>query len=247
MIRDFSDFTLKAYADVLDLAAARYRFIGFGDQSNHNGCALWRHDIDFSPHRALAMAQLESRRGLRATYFVQLTSPFYNAMDSEIIIRLRRVAALGHDLGLHFEPVGDAPEDRLVFEARTLEATLGVPVRAFSLHNPTTYDRTSFVAENVAGLINASAPAWHRDYSYCSDSNGFWRFRSLIEVIKDPESKNIYALTHPEWWQDIAMPPRDRIRRCIEGRASYCSRSYDALLQENGRQNITANNPLNSI
>ncbi len=238
MNRNFSDFTLDAYAALLEKAAARYRFVRFGDISAADGRALWRHDIDFSPHRALAMAELEAVRGVRASYFVQLTSPFYNALEPGISARLRRIAALGHDIGIHFEPSSDASEEQLAFEARTLESALNVPIRVFSLHNPTTYDAARFEADEVAGLLNASAPVWRHDFVYCSDSNGLWRYRSLVEVIEDADSRNIYALTHPEWWQDVAMPPRERIRRCIDGRAEFCSRYYDGLLEEHGRPNV---------
>jgi len=241
MYRDFSDFTLEAYAELLDMAVMRYCFVRFSDGPVADGCALWRHDIDFSPHRALAMAELEATRGVRASYFVQLTSPFYNALEPEIGDRLRRIAELGHDLGIHFEPASDAPEERLVFEAQILESALGVPIRMFSLHNPTTYDTARFEATTVAGLTNASAPAWRREFVYCSDSNGLWRHRPLAAVISDADSHNIYALTHPEWWQDEAMPPRERIRRCIDGRAENCSRYYDELLEKCGRPNITWN------
>ncbi|MFA7318062.1 MAG: hypothetical protein WC029_10985 [Sulfuricella sp.] len=238
MDRNFSDFMFDVYATLLGKAAMRYRFVQFGDSSVEDGRALWRHDIDFSPHRALAMAEVEGKRGVRATYFVQLTSPFYNAFESGVTSRLRRIAEFGHDIGIHFEPTGNAPEERLVFEARTLQASLDVPVRVFSLHNPTIYDTARFESSEVAGLINASAPALRRDFVYCSDSNGLWRYRSLMEVIEDMDSRNIYVLTHPEWWQDEVRSPRERISRCIDGRAEHCHRYYDGLLEEHGRPNV---------
>ena len=238
MSHDFSDFTLDAYAALLDKAVARYQFVLFGDGSNTDGRALWRHDIDFSPHRALVMAELEAVRGVRASYFVQLTSVYYNALEPEISAILRRMADLGHDIGLHFEPAGDAPEERLAFEARTLEGALDTSVRVFSLHNPTTYDAARFEANEVAGLINASAPVWLHDFVYCSDSNGMWRYRALADVVADTATRNIFALTHPEWWQDKAMAPRERIRRCIDGRAEHNMRDYDELLKTNFRPNI---------
>jgi hypothetical protein len=237
---DFSNFTIEAYAALLEKALARYRFVRLGDGSAGDGRALWRHDIDFSPHRALVMAEIEAARVVRASYFVQLTAPFYNTLEPDIGARLRRIADLGHDIGIHCEPLGPEPADRLAFEARTLEAALGVPIRMFSLHNPTTYDTTRFEATEVAGLINASAPQLREAFVYCSDSNGLWRYRSLAEVIADADSHNIYALTHPEWWQDEAMSPRQRVERCIAGRARATSEYYDSLLAAHQRPNVGA-------
>jgi hypothetical protein len=199
---------------------------------------LWRHDIDFSPHRALAMAKIEAARGVRASYFVQLTSPFYNALEPDISARLRLIADLGHDIGIHFEPLEPVPEDRLAFEAQTLELALGLPIRMFSLHNPTVYDTSRFETAEVAGLINASAPQLRETFTYCSDSNGLWRHRALDEVIADSDSHNIYVLTHPEWWQDEAMPPRQRVERCIAGRARATGEYYDNLLAVHQRPNV---------
>ena len=130
MSQEFTDFTLEAYAALLDKAAARYRFVQFGDGSTGDGRALWRHDIDFSPHRALAMAELEAARGLCTTYFLQLTSSFYNVLEPDNIVRLHQIADLGHTLGIHFEPSGDAPVERLNFEARTLETAFASTIVA---------------------------------------------------------------------------------------------------------------------
>lgn len=238
MAQDCSAFTVEAYGILLDKALARYRFVTYANSGGEDGRALWRHDIDFSPHRAVAMAEQEAVRGVRATYFVQLTSPFYNALEAGISVRLRRIADLGHCIGIHFEPVGEASEEQLVFEAKTLSRGLKVPIRVFSLHNPTTYDATRFEADCVAGLINASAPVWRKDFTYCSDSNGVWRFRPLADVLNEPTSRNVHVLTHPEWWQEETMSPRERIRRCIVGRAEYCTHYYDELLKQHGRVNL---------
>jgi hypothetical protein len=238
MTQNRSEFTLEAYGALLDQALARYRIVTYADAGEGDGRALWRHDIDFSPHRAVAMAEQEAARGVRATYFVQITSPFYNALETNIAVRLRRIAQLGHSIGIHFEPEGEASEEQLTFEAKTLSLALRVPVEVFSLHNPTTYDATRFEADYVAGLINASAPVWRKNFIYCSDSNGIWRFRPLTDVLSDPACRNVHVLTHPEWWQKEWMPPRERIRRCIEGRADYCARYYDELLSQHGRPNV---------
>jgi hypothetical protein len=50
--------------------------------------------------------------------------------------------------------------------------------------------------------------------------------------------KRIQVLTHPEWWQKEVMRPRQRIQRCIDGRAKKIAMLYDKLLQEWGRENV---------
>lgn len=233
-----ADFTLKAYDALLERAASRFHFVSFDDISLDGRVAIWRHDIDFSPHRALAMAELENERGIRATYFVQLTSPFYSTFEPDVLARLKKIRDLGHAIGLHFDASADSSVRRLQFEADVLSTQVGTIIKVFSLHNPTTYDSRQFEATHVAGLINASASEILERFTYCSDSNGYWRFKSLGDLVDHPKTQNVYALTHPEWWQEQPMTPRERIKRCIEGRAVNCINYYDGLLSLNSRVNV---------
>ncbi len=240
------DFTTSAYAELIAAAAKRYRFVRFDDQAPDGDAALWRHDIDFSPQRALALARIEAEHGVPATHFVQLSSRFYSPFEPEVAAVLRKIVALGHDIGLHFDAevcahrVAPDYDQRIAFEARMLEEIVEARVATFTLHNPTTLVGVSINDEIHAGLINGSCPAWRERYRYCSDSNGLWRFRSLAEMIADPASHRLYALTHPEWWQEAAMLPRERLQRCIDGRATFGSAYYDGLLAANDRPNIGA-------
>jgi len=238
------DFTIDAYAELVSAAAARYRFLRFAESSTEGEVALWRHDIDFSPQRALELAGVEAASGVPATYFVQVSSRYYSIFEPEIAAILRQIVALGHDIGLHFDAevcAHQAAPDydrRIAFEARALEEVVETSVAAFTLHNPTTLVGVSLNEPSRAGLVNASCSDLRAAYAYCSDSNGLWRFRSLAEMIADPAVGRLYALTHPEWWQAEPMPPRQRLQRCIVGRAEFCSRYYDGLLEENNRPNI---------
>lgn len=240
------DFTIERYREVLGSASERFDFIRFGADTSREKVALWRHDIDFSPQRALGLARIEAEMGLAATYFVQLSSRFYSAFEPGIATILRQIVAMGHDVGLHFDAEvcrhHHQPDyqRRLAFEARVLEEITEAPVSAFSLHNPTTMAGDSLDEKEYAGLFNASSSSMRNEFAYCSDSNGLWRYRSLDDMVSDTAIRRLYVLTHPEWWQEIATPPRQRIQRSIDGRAAYCSRYYDELLAENERPNVGA-------
>ncbi|MBT9507325.1 hypothetical protein [Rhodoferax sp.] len=238
------DFTTARYSEILEVAKTKFRFATFADRHGEGPVALWRHDIDFSPQRALALARIEADAGVIATYFVQLSSRFYNVFEPEITAIVRQIGALGHAIGLHFETeaVGHSQdvdhERRLAFEASVLERLAGKKVSAFSLHNPTTMSGVSLDEPEYCGLFNASHPVLRDEFAYCSDSNGIWRFRPLDAMVQDVQVAKLYALTHPEWWQATAMAPRDRIQRCIDGRALYGARYYDRLLSANDRPNV---------
>ena len=57
---NFSDFTENAYQKHLELAKKNYRFIFYDQISDKDRLCLWRHDIDYSPQRGLALAKIES-------------------------------------------------------------------------------------------------------------------------------------------------------------------------------------------
>lgn len=230
-------FTTDTYKNILVAAKDRYDFITPGDEFNQ-GSVIWRHDIDFSPQRALALAKIEANHGVSCSYFFQVTSLFYNVLEPEVEKTLKNIASLGHSIGLHYEQRPGDNRNRLLTEAKILSELVETDIRMFSLHNPTTFKSSEFNADTAFGMINASSIVSKSGVEYCSDSNGLWRFESLWDVINKPVKLRLYVLTHPEWWQSDNMLPRDRIQRCINGRAIACSEYYDKLLSDNGRPNV---------
>jgi hypothetical protein len=113
-----------------------------------------------------------------------------------------------------------------------------VPVEAVSLHNPSVSGTEGLDAQKLGGMFHAGARSVRTGYAYVSDSNGYWRFRRLSEVLTAREHERLHVLTHPEWWQEEAMTPRERILRCIEGRSRASEATYDALLSDNRRINV---------
>jgi len=108
----------------------------------------------------------------------------------------------------------------------------------FSFHNPVAA-HMSCEADTYGGLVNCYSRRFKTEVSYCSDSNGYWRFRRLQDVLTDATDSCLQILTHPGWWQETAMPPRQRIFRSVYGRAKTTMRLYDAGLDAHGRQNIS--------
>ena len=237
---EHDDFTEPAYCELLSLARGRYRFLGFAEAAADAG-VLWRHDIDMSPHRGLALARLEHAAGVRATYFVYLHSRFYNALEDAVVERLRQIAALGHWFGVHFDPRftpdGTPLADAVAAEGRMLEAAIGAPVSAVSFHDPDVPGVSISTDDTIAGLVNTYGRSITARFEYGSDSNGYWRFKPLAEVIA-AGGPRLHVLTHPEWWVPEPMPPRARVARAIDGRAAYMAAKYDAAMREVGRENV---------
>ena len=58
-----------------------------------------RHDIDHSLDLALEVAHHEHARGIRATYFLLHTHPYWR--DEQLLLKCQQLAAYGHEVALH--------------------------------------------------------------------------------------------------------------------------------------------------
>lgn len=239
-------FTEASYRELVRLARERYPFLSFREATTATAGILWRHDIDVSVHRALALARIEHDEGVRASYFVHLHSRFYNAFEDAIVDRLRAIAELGHELGVHFDPhfhrlAGEssvALSGAVAAEAAAIESLIGSKAVAVSFHDPDVDGWTVPDEHAIAGLVSTSGRAIRERFGYCSDSNGSWRFAPLSEELTSGRHERLHVLTHPEWWVPEPMSPRARIARAIDGRAAYMAARYDAALAALSRENL---------
>ncbi|MCP5268578.1 MAG: hypothetical protein H6943_05995 [Zoogloeaceae bacterium] len=243
------DFTTEMYRKSLVAAKSCWRFIPFTSFDSPGKNILWRHDVDISVHRAHRLAEIEVEVGVRSTYFFLLHSEFYNLLSPAVLSKARSIVEMGHHLGLHFDPSiyegklnsNHALCENLLREKEILERYLDAPVEAFSWHNPTNGSCLTMDAVSYAGMINAYGADLRRRYRYVSDSNGVWRHERLHEVVRMNETEKLHVLTHPEWWQETAMPPRYRIYRSAWGHAKSSIYSNDQLLSVFCRENIAGN------
>lgn len=242
---EFSQFTEAGFVNILrQLKSAGYRFAKYGGRPSEPH-VIWRHDVDVSMHRAVRLAELERQEGVVATYFVNPRSSFYSIFEPATEAMLRHIQSLGHEIGLHFDgsAYGTKTWSREALNAAVrreqvlLETLLQSSIKALSWHNPDQSNLLDFQDHEIAGLFNAYSEALRRDYAYCSDSNGYWRFKPMNEVILERHER-LHLLTHPDWWTWDAMSPSERIDRAILGRARRLREDYDRRLALGGRRNV---------
>ncbi|GIV33636.1 MAG: hypothetical protein KatS3mg031_1171 [Chitinophagales bacterium] len=236
----FSDFTYANYGRLLSLAREKYLFKTYTDFNKEENFVLWRHDVDFSVHSAYELAKIESENHVRATYFLHLHSEFYNLLEPEITLLVRKIIDLGHAVGIHFDPhfydirSEHEIEEYLTFEAAIMERIFKIKPQVFSFHN--TNDFTMKCKEwQYAGLINVYAEYFKREVGYCSDSNGYWIYQRLEEVLQSGKHKRLQVLTHPAWWQREVMSPKQRIWKCIDDWASRKKHNYQQAMANANR------------
>lgn len=251
----FEDFTEQNYKSLLLKAKQKWQFIGFDEynesplnaQKSGGGgsLCLWRHDVDASPHRSLALAIAENALSIKATYYVHLNSIFYNALEVSVRDIILKISELGHDIGIHYDCEFYDNED---LDVKKLEKNLdmlkvmfkhiyNIDAKSFSFHNPTKNVLDNFTNDSYSGLINAYSKSIKEKFRYCSDSNGYWRFDRLEDVL-DEETGDIQILTHPALWTKDVLSPYERIELACEGRKKAVLDNYSDLLKRLGRINI---------
>lgn len=190
------DFTQTALRDFLTRAKAQVGVYSLGEAAGAPGLIL-RHDIDFDLGAALEVARLEAALGLGASFFVLLGSHLYNAAEAQNRARLRAIAALGFEIGLHFDPtlydeVPLSQQAAVVREAAWLGELAGVEIRSVSLHNPSLSGRYPL----FSGFRNAYAPEFFGADRYLSDSGR--RFRQDPEAfVLQGRERLLQLLLHP--------------------------------------------------
>lgn len=241
-------FTLSEYESLLVETIGRYRCVGFDvlkEDQFPTDVAIIRHDVDMSPQRALALAQIEAKHGVVGNYTVLFCGSFYNPFAPETRRIFQSIRDLGHNVGLHFDASwhGISSESdltaALTIEAATLSRLLSrsEAISFFSFHNTTPFSM-GCKQDSYANLFNAYAARLQSDFQYTSDSNGYWIHRSWRELLAAQHSR-IQVLTHPEWWDEESMQPAERVASAIEKSSFDTWTAYRRDLVSWGRENRT--------
>lgn len=207
-------YSLPHYRHLLRLAQERYwlplvREVARGvpDRS----FLLIRHDVDITPWSALRMAELEHGMGVHTTWYWRLHAPFYNLMDGAVVDAVRAVAAMGHEVGLHYEPGfflerGMDPVAGTRADIRTFEELVGFRTSTIAQHQPA---EGPVLGEISAGHPCAYQPALVRGIPYFGDSGFHWREGCLCGKF---HLRQLHALIHPHSWVRDGRPWQDVLR-----------------------------------
>jgi hypothetical protein len=163
-----------------------------------------RHDVDSRLDSAVQLARLEHRRGIRSTYFILHTAPYYRR-DAEFLRTLLVLQEdLGHEVGWHNDLV-------------TLERVRGVDVRSY-LARELEWLRAGGI--DVRGAAAHGSPwcyrlGFHNNYVFAGWDEPQEGFPSLEVSDKlDPAEFGLeyeaYHLPYDEYFSDSSFGPSGR-------------------------------------
>jgi hypothetical protein len=234
MTFDPSQFSLENYILMLNLLGkSGYTIANFATANPKAKHLIIRHDIDFDLQAALKMAEAEAKNGYEATYFVLLTSEFYNPLSKQNRGSIETILSFGHNVGLHFDTSlyeETSLSTAAGLECSSLEQLIGRRVDAISMHRPP----SKLIGENVnfAGRLNTYSPYFTKEMGYCSDSRGAWHYGPPFDNNAYQNGKALQLLTHPIWWTNTnSLPPQQSVEEFLSRRLEFLGREAERNCQ----------------
>lgn len=213
-------FTYNSYKSLItNLRDHGYIVTAYSDWATVPRCVILRHDIDNDIEKALELAKVEKELGVKSTYFVLITSDFYNVFSARSEKLLREILACGHEIGLHFDEVRypeiKTPEDardRILSEAKLLSMASGQTVKTVSMHRPS---KMMLEADlEIPGMINSYGQVFFKGFKYVSDSRRRWR-EPVEEIVASEAYDRLHILTHAIWYNDEEIDIHESIYRFV--------------------------------
>lgn len=210
------NFTYHSYCNfLLSLQKHGYSIKNYHDWTSIEKCVILRHDIDNDIEKAYRFAQLEADMEVTSTYFVLVTSDFYNIFSLKNEKLLKGILHLGHHIGLHFDELGylnlKSPDDvleKIQKETSILEKAIENEVSVVSMHRPSKMILESNLS--IPGMINSYSQTFFKEFKYLSDSRRNWR-EPIDNIIESEEFPRLHVLTHAFWYNDIEIDIHDSI------------------------------------
>jgi hypothetical protein len=202
------NYSLKAYSGILDYLQ-KYFPLNYtvGDipqilSQIFRPKFVIRHDVLASLESALAMAALESERGIRTSYMISANTSDFSLEDTQTWEALGKLHGFGHEVGILIDTGAAHPplaelEMLLRAERARFEKNLSFPV--LSVVFPQSLPQTDPPTFFVGGMINAEADPfmlWS-----LSDLQGPWPQDDISPDEEDPERCLLQLLIHPHLWK----------------------------------------------
>ena len=224
------NFTYNAYEEMLSLLKENhYEVCSYETYQHSKRCVILRHDVDFSLEAALCFAELEYINGVQSTYFILLSTSFYNLFHRKANDIIREIGAMGHDIGLHFDEANysiSTIEELIHYvqkEISIMSHGLGMEIKTVSMHRPSKWVLDANAQFDT--VVNSYSKEFFSDFKYLSDSRMHWR-EDVCQVIASNAYERLHILTHPIWYGNEESTMREQLKEFIRAQKYNC---YDSV------------------
>ncbi len=220
----YNDFTYKTYKKILLKFLSGHKNLTFSDfkrpKINYERFFIIRHDIDYCLEKALKMAEIDNSLSIRSTFFLQLSSPYYNLFDDKSYNIINKILSLKHEIGLHYDVNNYETRNKynLKKEINILSSLISRKVSSISMHNPGINGLKLIKHQN---LINAYSNMFKKNINYYSDSAGSWRNSTYDFLTSEIVPKKVQFLFHPIFWDSSKGDRYIRLDNFINAKKKY--------------------------
>lgn len=217
------NFTYTAYIDLVKcLMSNGYRIADYHSWESFEKVCILRHDVDFDLKKAAEFAEFETSisKDVHSTYFVLLSTDFYNLFTRENRLLLERIKNCGHEIGLHFDETqydcyGDMHllSQKIENEIEILSGIIAAPVTTVSMHRPSKAILDANL--NLNFTINSYSQVFFQEFKYLSDSRMNWR-EEPYDCIQQKKYNRLHILTHPFWYEESEVTMKKKLSDFIE-------------------------------
>lgn len=210
------DFTYKAYKGMIEkLLDKNYEISDYKNYKEKKKVVILRHDIDTSLEKALRIAEIEKELNIYSTYFILLSTDFYNINSEKSLKIVKEIKRLGGKIGLHFDEKKykiNAQEDYIKYvnyELNILSRILNEKIDIVSMHRPS----KEFLEMDleIPNVINSYQKVFFNKFKYISDSRMNWR-ENVEEIIEKNQYKALHILTHPFWYEENEKTMEEKLK-----------------------------------
>jgi len=174
-----------------------------------------RHDICPGIGDPVKLGSIEKELSISSTYFFSPDSSFYNLLSVQVREIIQKLISQGHEIGMHVDVNKFTSDseimDYLSFQKEIFVNTLKINPDSFSFHNPANETIAKFGEDYYFDMTNTYSDFFMKKVGYCSDSNGYWRYESLGELLESYKNDKLQVLIHPIWWSEKEKTPYDKV------------------------------------
>jgi hypothetical protein len=209
-------FSFDSYKKLIYLIKKNgYELANYEDYEDFERPCILRHDVDMNLQVAEKFAELEMHEMIKSTYYVLLTSDFYNVFSERNLKSISNILSMGHEIGIHFDEqrykkqLEDCKDDderikEIEFavknEASILSEVIGYKIKTVSMHRPSKIVLNADM--KFPELINSYGKKFcNEKFKYVSDSRMHWR-ENVEEIVSKKQFPALHILTHPIWYSN---------------------------------------------
>ena len=199
-------------------------FCDFANIKGKQSYVLLRHDVEFSPRRALEIAKIENSENISSSFLFQVRSNAYNVLSTINRKIISEILDLGHKVGLHFyvteleENNWRLLEMELIKQAEILNFAINKKIDRFSFHRPPRWvleNREDYIKEliNMYGKSYFELSDYPKKIKYLADSKHCFAYGNPMENY---DFKKIQILLHPDEWSNNGCQAKENFNALAE-------------------------------